>query len=860
MTTLPAPWSILHAEQLAAREATTVPVADLDVAAPVRAYLEKRAPNGVWTHQRDALAAHLAGRHVCISTPTASGKTLVFHAAALEELAKDRSATILAIYPMKALGQEQEERWVEALRAAGIDGDVNRIDGGVDSATRNQHCRRSRVIVATPDVIHTWMLGRLGQRQSEGIAKFLRKLALVVIDEAHTYTGAFGSSAAFVFRRLQHALALLGGKARFVAASATMADPARHVEALVGEAFEVIGPEQDGSPRQPVEMVMARADDGADFHSSLEALFADLRDRGERFIAFFDSRKSTEQMAAILQRSEDKGQSEDFDHLADSAVLPYKAGYEAEHRKLIQERLANGSLVGVLSTSAMELGLDIPNLHTVVLVGVPGSGTSLRQRIGRVGRSIPGRVIVVHAGSLSDDVAFQHPTELLRRPLNESTIHLENRRIQYLHAMALARPNGEHDSAALLAGRPASSLESTLVAWPQGFLALCAEERAGRVPWDLRDMKSEAGEQPTTTFMIRDVEAQFDVELRRGMDRSRLGTLTYSQVMREAYPGAAYYYTGKSYRVLHVDVRARKIVVQRCPAISTQPVPVHSRLTPQRGNAQGHTFADLHVVETELQLWRAVRGFREKRGAQAQQVNYPCTEPVRFNNQSFSRTIFTSGVCLVHPVLDEEGVDLQVLTSLLQEAFRLVVPVERQDIDADADTLRASWGPMAKGRRFLCLFDQASGSLRLTGRLREPETLRKVLEMVAELAEQRDTVPVGNDPREVSGMTRIAARTLRDAACCESSSLGGLDAVDELSRVPVLLPRSHAKSAQRPDAVFEVHKVFMPRSGSLSYRGVWILADGTRLQEVVAVDGMEAADEEVVRGFYDLETGEEVAA
>lgn len=861
MQTLPATWSTLHTQQLPARDARITPISDLRVTPPVRAYLERTACAGLWSHQAEAIEAHIRGENVCISTPTASGKTLVFHAAAVERLARDPQATILALYPMKALAQEQGLRWAEALRAAGIDGSVNRIDGNVGSDARAEHCRSSRVIVATPDVIHTWLLTRHGQKRFEGIARFLRKLALVVIDEAHIYSGAFGSNAAFVFRRLQHALHLHRRQTSFIAASATMNDPQHHIEQLVGRPFHVIGAEQDGSPRQPVEIVMAKAETTVDFHSSLATLLGHLRDRGERFIAFFDSRKNTEQMAAILQRGEaEREDGERFDHLLDASILPYKSGYEADHRRVIQERLSNGSLAGVLSTSAMELGLDIPNLHTVVLVGVPISGTSLRQRMGRVGRSGPGRVIVVHGGSLTDDVAFQHPDELLTRPLSSSTIYLENRRIQYLHAMALARPGGEHETVAQLTRQPAATLESSGVAWPPGFLPLCADEREGRVAMELRDMKRDAGEQPTTTFMIRDVEPQFEVMMRRGRDSIQLGTLSFSQVMREAYPGAIYYYTGRSYRVQHVDPRARTILVQRHAAGTTKPVPVHSRLTPQKTAAAGLRFGELYAIETELQLWRAVRGFRETRGGHATQHNYPCTEPVRYSNASFSRTIFTSGVCLVHPTLDQDGVDAEVLTSLLQEAFRLVAPVERQDIDADADTLRVTWGPLSKGRRFLCLFDQASGSLHLTSQLRDPAVLRKVLGHIADLASQRSTVPIGNEHRVVSDLTKAAAQAMFEASKLEPTAMDGdLGPSEEENRVPVFLPRSQGVMSSRPGEVFEIHNIFVHPMAGLSYRGVWLSGDD-RVPASVPVEALEAASANVVRGFYDMETGEQIAA
>ncbi|MBL0345500.1 helicase-related protein [Candidatus Villigracilis affinis] len=124
-------------------------------------------------------------------------------------------------------------------------------------------------------------------------------------------------------------------------------------------------------------------------------------------------------------------------------VLPYRAGYEETDRTRIQERLSNGKLSGIISTSALELGIDIPYLETCVLVGVPPSATSLWQRIGRIGRHSKGNVIVINTGSVYDQAVFSNPESLLKRPLAESTLYLENPYIQYIHALCLARLGGE---------------------------------------------------------------------------------------------------------------------------------------------------------------------------------------------------------------------------------------------------------------------------------------------------------------------------------------------------------------------------------------------------------------------------------
>jgi DEAD/DEAH box helicase domain-containing protein len=856
MQTLPPTWLLHHTLQLPGRPGRHAPVADLGLAPPVTAYLEAKHPAGLWEHQSAAIASSLRGEDVCVATPTASGKTTVFHAAALQRLATDPSARVLAIYPMKALGQEQAARWAAALEQAGIEGQVGRIDGGVPTSARAEVLRRSRVLIATPDVLHTWLLPRIGQRQHESVARFLRGLALVVIDEAHAYTGVFGSNSAFMFRRLQHAAGLLGATPRFAAASATMNDPAGHARALTGRPFSVVDGAVDSSPRQPVGITMTRPAEGVDFHTALEELLGSLRDEGKQFMAFFDSRKAAELVGAVMRRGEANASDEGFDFLEDAAILPFRAGYEAEHRATIQRRLSDGTLAGVLSTSALELGLDLPHLATVVLVGVPSSGTSLLQRIGRVGRSGPGRVIVIHSGTLADDLTFEHPEELLRKPLTESTVYLENRRIQYVHAMALSRIEGEHDRAAVAAGRPTAPVDSTAASWPEGFLDLCAQERAGQVPHDLQDMKRDAGDQPTHAFMLRDVEAQFEVVVKRGMNREALGHLSHSQVMREAYPGAVYYYGTRTFRVHHVDLRSRKVGVIPCPRYSTTAMPVRSRVSPSRKVHGGARLDQLVAAEADLQLWRAVLGFRERRGSHTENVAYPCTQPVQYSQATLSRNVFTSGVCLAHPALDARDVDLSILASLLLEAFLVVVPLERQDVDADADQLRSPWGPVAAERRFLCLFDQASGSLRLTGRLREVDVLRRVLAAMEDMITQRAAILVGSESRPVNAATRAALASMRQAASAEEQPLDlSFEASDE-TLVRVLMPTSRGTSASRVGDTFEVHKVFVHIAQGLSYRGVWIGSAGERTLATVPVHTIEPLPGLAKLGIYDAETDE----
>ncbi|HEY8415991.1 MAG TPA: DEAD/DEAH box helicase, partial [Thermaerobacter sp.] len=542
----------VHAETRPGRSVRSFPAHRLPLSEPVRRFLRQVAPAGLYGHQLEALSRHLDGADVGLTTRTASGKSLVFYAAALEAVARNPRARILAIYPLKALGREQEARWVAAFRAAGWPEErVARIDGDVGHAgERMQRLRRASVLLATPDILHAWLLPHVGERP---VWEFIRALRLVVVDEVHVYSGVFGSNAAFLFRRLEHLLALAGGRASYVVASATLREPLQHFQALFGRSFTLVDESFDTSGQHELELLLVRPPGTQELLSSVSAFLRDLvRHTEYRFIAFVDSRKQTELLATIVKRAGGEGgaragaegtaaavpapadpvpeepEEEPLPGIAEDLarlhVLPYRAGLEEEDRAVIQDRLSAGTLRGIISTSALELGVDIPHLDLGILLGVPRSTTSLQQRMGRVGRHGPGTVVVINNGDLYSEMIFKQPDRILRLPLAEGALYLENQRIQYIHAMCLARPGGEHDQARAQAGLPETDAFDSPVNWPDGFVELCRRERAGETPPGLQHMKMEAGDTPHTTFPLRDVDSQFRIQLVQGWEREELGS------------------------------------------------------------------------------------------------------------------------------------------------------------------------------------------------------------------------------------------------------------------------------------------------------------------------------------------------
>jgi DEAD/DEAH box helicase domain-containing protein len=854
-------WTISHSMNTAPRDGVLENPNDLKLSPDTAKYLSAQVPDGIYRHQYRSIEAFQRGENVCLATGTASGKSLSFHLSALEVLQHDPKAKVLALYPLRALGYEQEQRWKSVLSDSGMGVKVGRIDGQIPVAARAGILNESSVVIMTPDVLHAWFLLAVGSRP---VQEFLSNLRLLILDEVHTYTGVFGSNSAFLFRRLQHLMALQGNSLRFTAASATIKDPKSHLRQLTGADFTIIGSEDDSSPRHPVTIHLVDPPETGNLFTHLPDLMKWIcANTTDRFITFVDSRRQTELLTTVASRGRKSKGNED-DLLGSLDILPYRAGYEEEDRLKIQSRLGNGSL-GIVSTSALELGLDIPDLSICILVGVPLSATSYLQRIGRIGRRGPGLVLIVNSGNLQSRRVFQDPEKLHSLPSSESALYLENQRIQYIHAQCLVRSGGEHDAVRSVgSGNGLVDFHSS-IDWPPNFLELCKAERIGRIPKELRNMKSEAGDDPNHAFPLRAVDIQFQVEFRQGPNRQRLGTLSYSQMLREAYPGAVYYYATGAYRVTQVKIQSRLVIVRREKQYTTQAQFIPTVVYPDQsheGFSQGLHSEDFRVMESNLQIREHLSGFKERRGRDEFLVNYPldglgplfgcyCDRP------TLSRTFFTTGIVLTHPALQEEGVKTQHLAELLYEAFLMVVPLERNDLSFAASRFSADGGFATKDCKFICIYDQTYGSLRLSSRLMDSEVIKEVLRVMEDLA------GCGLD-LELNSETQVAMNVLKESLQAdlkpfhlqkeEEKEQGGL-----AQSVPIILPGSKGLAINKGHEEFHVQHIFFNQIlQKLCYRGLY--ADDLKHQgaavSIWAIDVVIPILGETLMGFYDLSTGE----
>lgn len=301
------------------------------LASPVRSRLAVAYPQGLYAHQSMALDLNRQGRDVCLATPTASGKSLVFMSAALDLTLRDPSARALVLYPMRALLHDQASRWASFLEGTGVSHAA--IDGGVSSSQRAALLRDNRVILMTPDVLHAWLLSRLND---PAVADFAEHLGLLVLDEAHAYDGVFGTNMAYLLRRLRVA----SGDHRLIASTATIDDPEGFLQRLTGRDVAVVGPSDDGSsaPSRSILHLQAPAA-RRDRNRTMAGVVAMLARGDQRFLVFADSRKGVEQITAMAHERLRSGSTTDAGSAPEDRVLPYRAGYESDDRVAIQQAL-----------------------------------------------------------------------------------------------------------------------------------------------------------------------------------------------------------------------------------------------------------------------------------------------------------------------------------------------------------------------------------------------------------------------------------------------------------------------------------------------------------------------------------------
>src|SRR3954447_2021065 len=392
--------------------------------------LERTGIDELYSHQAEAYESAMRGDTI-VTTGTASGKSLAFNLPVLDTLARDPRARALYLYPTKALAQDQARKLHELrapfLRHAIYDGDTPREE-------RRPIRQRSNLILTNPDMLNVGVMPH--HRQWGDV---LANLAWIVVDEAHVYRGVFGSHVANALRRLRRLARAYGTEPRFILTSATLTNPVELAEELTGTEFRLV--DRDGAPHSERQIAMWNPplldeNTGARTSSLSEAagVLARLVEDGVRTICFLKSRRGVELIQKFTKlRLEDAGRGD----LAE-LIAPYRAGYTPQQRRDIERRLADGELMAVCATSALELGIDVGELDAAIVVTFPGTVASLRQMWGRAGRRRTGLAMYIAGDDALDQFFCRHPTEFLDRPVEGAILDHESEDIHLAHLAAAA--------------------------------------------------------------------------------------------------------------------------------------------------------------------------------------------------------------------------------------------------------------------------------------------------------------------------------------------------------------------------------------------------------------------------------------
>jgi len=508
--------------------------ADRDVIAA----LGERGVLRPWQHQAAAAALAHEGRHVVVSTGTASGKSLAYQLPVLTALRQDPRATALYLAPTKALGADQ----LRAVQTLGLpDVRAALFDGDTALDERDWVRAHARWVFTNPDMLHRGVLPR-----HDRWVRFLRQLRYVVVDECHSYRGVFGSHVALVLRRLQRLCGRYGSHPVFVLASATSADPAPAAARLIGA--PVVAITEDGSPHGPRTVALweppllaeVTGENGAPVRRPAGAeaarIMADLVVEGARTLTFVRSRRGAEVTALSAQRL-----LLQVDPELAARVAAYRAGYLAEDRRELEAALKDGTLLGVATTNALELGVDVAGLDAVVVAGFPGTVTSFWQQAGRAGRRGEGSlVLLVARDDPLDTYLVHHPAALLERAVEAAVTDPTN---PYILGPHLACAAGE---------QPLSDEEIDHT-WgsPLALLQqLCDEGTLRRRP---RGWYLAAGQRPHAAVGLRGTGGT-QVAVVEAATARMLGTVEAGRAPATVHPGAVHLHKGASYVVDELDL------------------------------------------------------------------------------------------------------------------------------------------------------------------------------------------------------------------------------------------------------------------------------------------------------------------
>ena len=486
----------------------------------------------LYSHQVDALNFINKGKNVVVTTSTASGKTLIFSLAVAQAITQRENTTALFLYPMKALANDQLNK-MEELNTV-LEGRLRPFiyDGDTPSERRPAIRNTARVIISNPYAFHRYL------DWHSKWERFFRNLRFVVIDEAHTYRGVFGSNVAQLIRRLQRICEFYRSQPQFILSSATINNPKEFAEKLIGTPLHIIT--NDGSQQGSKELIIWNPPFVDQFESKRRSPHQETRDLlfshlSEHYqtLCFTLSRKMSEIIAVWARQDLEKHE------LDPEQVMTYRAGYRPLERRRIESQLRNQEISAVVSTNALEVGIDIGNLDAVLLSGFPGTIISTWQQIGRVGRSTrPSLATLILFEDAYQQFLGRHPEYFLEKTPENAIIDLNNPYIVKGHILCAASelPIKKAEISKIWGEVGMKVIKELL---KQDVLKLVP---AGIVPKSIKHPSQQVSLNSAFTESIEIIVSE-----------KLLETMTTAQAYREAHEGAILIHQGEKYLIETID-------------------------------------------------------------------------------------------------------------------------------------------------------------------------------------------------------------------------------------------------------------------------------------------------------------------
>ncbi|MHA1148353.1 MAG: DEAD/DEAH box helicase [Promethearchaeota archaeon] len=536
---------IAHIEQLPKRDAEFGKLKK-----PLRKRLQRWLDNNniiLWGHQAKAINHIKAGHNIVVTTSTASGKSLIYNISVLSQILKDPNSTAIYIFPTKALARDQLGILKNLLSETNIkESRIGAYDGDIESHDKREVLANANVIITNPYGINfylPWFKRKWG--------RICQNLKYIVLDEIHIYQGIFGSNFALLLRRLKRILDIYNVKPQWILSSATISNPKEFAERLVGEEFQVVN--KDDSPMAPKRVILwdlpydEVSKKYRSAHQETKNLYISHLRFGLQTLTFTLSRKMAE-LQAIWTKSALPKLSEQ--------IVSYRAGIRKSTRRMIEQGFKNREILGISSTNALELGIDIGSLDATISSGFPGTISSFQQQIGRSGRGKDLSISTFIPMQNPLDFFYIHNPSILFGPIQEQVlITLKNKSILKNHLCCAAKENPIKVDEYKKFGVETKSLFKDLLG--ELIEEKLLMKRSGRYIW-------KGGFYPNEKYGLNSLsDRSYKVVLRAGTFTSLLTIEDESFVFRDLHEGAVFLYEAETYLVVEQDFQQKIVYVSK---------------------------------------------------------------------------------------------------------------------------------------------------------------------------------------------------------------------------------------------------------------------------------------------------------